>query len=108
MFSTLCWFNPALRSANLAFERRLLICASARTSIAASYAGSLSFRSPLMPCYWKEKGHHLWWPKSLLEVRRALGSKGAAHNPNHRIAIGVFDRGQKWIEELRLVCLRSF
>jgi hypothetical protein len=44
--STLCWFDLPLRSANLAFERRLIMVASARTSIAASYAGSLSFRSP--------------------------------------------------------------
>jgi hypothetical protein len=55
IFSTLYWFDPPLRIANLAFERRLMIGASARTSIAASYAGSLSFRSPAR--YWKEKGH---------------------------------------------------
>jgi hypothetical protein len=41
------WFDLPLRSANLAFERRLIILASARTSIAGSDAGSRSFRSPL-------------------------------------------------------------
>jgi hypothetical protein len=40
------WFDLPLRSANLAFERRLII-ASARTSIAGPDAGSRSFRSPL-------------------------------------------------------------
>jgi hypothetical protein len=41
------WFDLPLRSANLAFERRLIILASARTSIAGSDAGSRSFRSSL-------------------------------------------------------------
>jgi len=29
-----------------------------------------------------------------MEVGRVLIAKDAAHNPNHRIAIGVFDRCQ--------------
>jgi hypothetical protein len=42
-----------------------------------------------------KEGHQtFWWPKSLLEVRRVLHRKGAAHNLNHRIAIGVFDPRQ--------------
>jgi hypothetical protein len=38
---------------------------------------------------------------SLLEVRRVLRWKGAAHNPNLKIAIGVFDPDQQALKGLR-------
>ena len=81
-------FDLPLRSANLCVRAKLNRGAVSLGTDASRRATEL--RSPAAARYWKEKGHHPWWPKSLLEETTApLTRKDAVHNPNNRIAIGA-------------------
>src|SRR6516162_9950766 len=82
----------ALRSANLCVRAKLNRGAVSLGTDASRRATEL--RSPAPARYWKEKGHH---PGGLSRYWRYAAShaQDAAHNPNHRIAIGVIDPAQK-------------